>query len=177
MAEEWGIPFAVLRAIFELSHERLPDYERVVREKGRLSTTRMIGRLAVNPTSFFTMRGLSARARTCRDRMDLFADSFWKIWRAVRDAGQTAPAAAAPAAPPTAIKLPQAVAKPATGVVMAKKPATGMVVTAAPAALPAPEPEAQATPAPLPVSTQAANLPTSQEALEAAWRDPLPPKA
>ena len=47
IAEDENIPFVVVRCIFDISDEKVPDMERYVREKAKLSTTRIIGRLAV----------------------------------------------------------------------------------------------------------------------------------
>ncbi|MCC6574194.1 MAG: hypothetical protein IT462_10425 [Planctomycetes bacterium] len=116
VAEEWQLPFVVLRSVFEVSHERLPELEAMVRDKGKLSTTRLLGRFAIRPTEIFSLRDLSGRARMCRDRMDLFADSFCRTVRTVRESAPEEPPpapVAAPVAAPKPISLPRPSSAPA----------------------------------------------------------------
>lgn len=77
IAEDERIPFVVARSIFDLSDERVPELERYVREQGKLSTTRIIGKLAVNPTRIFALRDLMGRAKLCRERLEVFTEAFW----------------------------------------------------------------------------------------------------
>ncbi|MBK8206451.1 MAG: hypothetical protein IPK87_06580 [Planctomycetes bacterium] len=77
IAEDERIPFVVARSIFDISDEKVPEMERYVREKAKLSTTRILGKLAVNPTRLFALRDLVARAKLCRERLEVFTEAFW----------------------------------------------------------------------------------------------------
>lgn len=77
IAEEVKIPFVVVRSIFDISDEKVPELERHVRQEAKISTTRMLARLAVNPARVFTLRDLVGRARLCRDRLEVFTEAFW----------------------------------------------------------------------------------------------------
>jgi adenosylhomocysteine nucleosidase len=77
IAEEAKIPFVVVRSIFDISDEKVPELERHVRQEAKLSTTRMIARLAVNPARVFALRDLLSRARLCRERLEVFTEAFW----------------------------------------------------------------------------------------------------
>ncbi len=85
IAEEFKIPFVVIRCIFDLSDEKLPEIDHYVRQKQKLSTTRLLGKLAFNPGSFFTLRNLVSRAKMCRKRMDIFIEAFWKAIQSRRE--------------------------------------------------------------------------------------------
>lgn len=89
LAEEFKLPFVVVRCIFDLSDERLPEIDHYVRQKAKLSTTRLLGRLALSPTSFFTLRDLVGRAKLCRRKLDVFIDAFWKAIKTRRDENVT----------------------------------------------------------------------------------------
>jgi nucleoside phosphorylase len=77
IAEDEKIPFVVARCIFDVSDERVPEMERLVREKAKLSTTRLLTKLAINPARIFTLRDLMARAKLCRERLEVFTEAFW----------------------------------------------------------------------------------------------------
>jgi nucleoside phosphorylase len=77
IAEDEKIPFVVARSIFDVSDEKVPELERYVREKARLTSTRMLGKLAVNPVRLFTLRDLVSRAKLCRERLEVFTEAFW----------------------------------------------------------------------------------------------------
>jgi hypothetical protein len=77
IAEDEKIPFVVARSIFDISDEKVPELERYVREKARLSTTKILGKLAVNPARIFTLKDLVGRAKLCRDRLEVFTEAFW----------------------------------------------------------------------------------------------------
>ncbi|MCC7508141.1 MAG: hypothetical protein IT464_02050 [Planctomycetes bacterium] len=77
IAEDERIPFVVARSIFDISDEKVPEMERYVRENTKLSTTRILGKLAVNPTRLFALRDLVARAKLCRERLEVFTEAFW----------------------------------------------------------------------------------------------------
>ncbi|MBK9975240.1 MAG: hypothetical protein IPP14_10765 [Planctomycetes bacterium] len=77
IAEEAKIPFVVVRSIFDISDEKVPDMERHVRQEAKISTTRMLAKLAVNPARVFALRDLLARARLCRERLEVFTEAFW----------------------------------------------------------------------------------------------------
>jgi nucleoside phosphorylase len=77
IAEDEKIPFVVARSIFDVSDEKVPDLERYVREKAKLSSTRILGKLALNPSRIFTLRDLTARAKLCRERLEVFTEAFW----------------------------------------------------------------------------------------------------
>jgi nucleoside phosphorylase len=85
IAEEFNLPFVVVRCIFDLSDEKLPEIDHYVRQKAKLSTTRLLGKLALNPGSFFTLRDLVGRAKTCRRKLDIFIDAFWKAIKTRRE--------------------------------------------------------------------------------------------
>lgn len=85
IAESERIPFVVARSIFDVSDEKVPDMERYVREKAKLSTTRVLGRLAMNPGNIFTLRDLVARAKLCRERLEVFTEAFWNALLEGRD--------------------------------------------------------------------------------------------
>jgi hypothetical protein len=77
IAEDEKIPFVVARSIFDMSDERVPELERYVREKAKLSSTRIIGKLAVNPARIFSLREMLGRAKLCRERLEVFTEAFW----------------------------------------------------------------------------------------------------
>lgn len=77
IAEDEKIPFVVARAIFDVSDEKVPELERYIREKAKLSSTRILGKLALNPTGVFTLRDLVGRAKLCRERLEVFTEAFW----------------------------------------------------------------------------------------------------
>lgn len=77
IADEAKIPFVVARSIFDMSDERVPELERYVREKARLSSSRIIGKLAVNPARIFSLREMLGRAKLCRERLEVFTEAFW----------------------------------------------------------------------------------------------------
>lgn len=77
IAEEVKIPFVVARSIFDVSDEKVPDLERHVRNEVRLSASRMFTKLAINPARIFTLRDLVARAKLCRERLEVFTEAFW----------------------------------------------------------------------------------------------------
>jgi nucleoside phosphorylase len=77
IAEDEKIPFVVARSIFDISDEKVPELESYVREKARLSTTQILGKLAVNPARIFTLKDLVGRAKLCRDRLEVFTEAFW----------------------------------------------------------------------------------------------------
>lgn len=77
IADDEKIPFVVARSIFDMSDERQPELERYVREKAKLSSSRIIGKLAVNPARIFSLRELLSRAKLCRDRLEIFTEAFW----------------------------------------------------------------------------------------------------
>lgn len=77
IADDEKIPFVVARSIFDMSDERVPELERYVREKAKLSSSRIIGKLAVNPARIFSLRELVSRARLCRERLEVFTEAFW----------------------------------------------------------------------------------------------------
>ncbi|MBX3473099.1 MAG: hypothetical protein KF754_01810 [Planctomycetes bacterium] len=77
IAEEVKIPFVVVRSIFDISDEKVPDLERHVRQEAKITTTRMLARLAVNPARVFALRDLVARAKLCRERLEVFTEAFW----------------------------------------------------------------------------------------------------
>jgi nucleoside phosphorylase len=77
IAEDEKIPFVVARSIFDLSDERVPKIERQIREKARIPKTRMIGQIAINPARLFTYKDMLARARMCRERLEVFTEAFW----------------------------------------------------------------------------------------------------
>ncbi len=77
IAEDERIPFVVARSIFDISDEKVPEMERYVREKAKLSSTRILGKLAVNPARVFALRNLIARAKLCRERLEVFTEAFW----------------------------------------------------------------------------------------------------
>lgn len=85
ICDEFKIPFVVVRCIFDLSDEKLPEIDHYVRQKARVSTTRLIGKLALNPGSFFTMRDLMKRAKMCRRNMDVFINAFWTAIKSRRE--------------------------------------------------------------------------------------------
>ena len=78
IAEDEKIPFVVARCIFDISDEKVPELERYVREKARLSKTMIMGKVAMNPARLFTLRDLVARAKLCRERLEIFTEAFWK---------------------------------------------------------------------------------------------------
>jgi len=77
IAEDEKIPFVVVRSIFDMSDEKVPELERYVREKARLSSSRIIGKLAVNPARIFSLREMLGRAKLCRERLEVFTEAFW----------------------------------------------------------------------------------------------------
>jgi hypothetical protein len=77
IADEEKIPFVVVRSIFDMSDERVPELERYVREKAKLSSSRIIGKLAVNPARIFSLREMLGRAKLCRERLEVFTEAFW----------------------------------------------------------------------------------------------------
>jgi nucleoside phosphorylase len=77
ICDDENIPFVVARSIFDLSDEKVPPLERYVREKAKLSTTKVFARLALNPTRVFTLRDLMNRARICRSNLEVFTEAFW----------------------------------------------------------------------------------------------------
>ena len=77
IADDAKIPFVVARSIFDMSDERVPELERYVREKARLSSSRIIGKLAVNPARIFSLREMLGRAKLCRERLEVFTEAFW----------------------------------------------------------------------------------------------------
>jgi nucleoside phosphorylase len=77
IADDAKIPFVVVRSIFDISDERVPELERYVREKTKMSSSRMIGKLMVNPARVFSLRELLARAKLCRERLEIFTEAFW----------------------------------------------------------------------------------------------------
>lgn len=78
IAQEAKIPFVVARSIFDMSDERPPELERYVRERTNMRSSRMIGKLAVNPARIFSLRELLQRARLCRERLEVFTEAFWE---------------------------------------------------------------------------------------------------
>lgn len=88
IAEDERIPFVVARAIFDLSDEKVPALERLVREKGKLSTTTLIRKVGLNPKRAFTLRELTKRARLCRERLEVFTEAFWNNLLERREAEQ-----------------------------------------------------------------------------------------
>ncbi len=85
LAEEFNVPFVVVRCIFDLSDEKLPELDHYVRAKAKLSTTRLLGKLAFNPGSFFTLRDLLSRAKLCRKKLDVFIAAFWSAIKSRRE--------------------------------------------------------------------------------------------
>ncbi|MCC6151835.1 MAG: hypothetical protein IT461_16420 [Planctomycetes bacterium] len=85
ICEEFKIPFVVVRSIFDLSDEKLPEIDHYVRQKARLSTTKMLTRLALSPGSFFTLRDLMKRAKMCRRNLDIFINAFWTAIKSRRE--------------------------------------------------------------------------------------------
>jgi nucleoside phosphorylase len=77
IAEDEKIPFVVARSIFDVSDEEIPELERYVRENTKLTSTRVITKVALNPTRLFTLHGLTKRAKLCRDRLEVFTEAFW----------------------------------------------------------------------------------------------------
>ena len=77
IAKSEAIPFVIARAVFDVSDEKVPDIERYVRENARLSTTKLIGKLALKPTQVFSLRDVVSRARLCRERLEVFTEAFW----------------------------------------------------------------------------------------------------
>ena len=77
IAEDENIPFVVVRCIFDISDEKVPDMEQYVRQKAKLSATRILGKLAIRPTQVFVLRDLIKRARLCRERLEVFTEAFW----------------------------------------------------------------------------------------------------
>lgn len=77
ICDDVNIPFVVARSIFDLSDEKIPPLEKYVREKAKLSTTKIFAKLAINPTRVFTLRDLIKRAKLCRDNLEVFTEAFW----------------------------------------------------------------------------------------------------
>jgi nucleoside phosphorylase len=77
IANEVKIPFVVARSIFDMSDERPPELERFVREKTSMKSSRILGKLAVNPARIFSLRELLQRAKLCRERLEVFTEAFW----------------------------------------------------------------------------------------------------
>ena len=77
IADDEKIPFVVVRSIFDMSDERVPELERYVREKAKLSSSRIIGKLAINPARIFSLREMLGRAKLCRERLEVFTEAFW----------------------------------------------------------------------------------------------------
>jgi nucleoside phosphorylase len=77
IAENEKIPFVVARSIFDVSDEEIPELERYVREHTKLSPTRVLSKIAVNPARLFTLRELTRRAKLCRERLEVFTEAFW----------------------------------------------------------------------------------------------------
>ncbi|MCF6227248.1 MAG: hypothetical protein L3J82_01115 [Planctomycetes bacterium] len=77
ICDDAKIPFVVARSIFDLSDEKVPALERYVREKAKISTKSILARLALNPARVFTLRDLMARARLCRNNLEVFTEAFW----------------------------------------------------------------------------------------------------
>jgi nucleoside phosphorylase len=85
IAEEVKIPSVVVRCIFDMSDEALPEEALMVRENRKISTTRILGRIAIRPSRIFSMRDMNARARLCRSRLDIFIDKFWESLKYKRE--------------------------------------------------------------------------------------------
>lgn len=86
VAEEANLPWVVVRSVLDISNERAPDLQQIIRAGGKISTTRILGKLAVNPARVFSMRELVRRAKLCRERLEGFANAFLDVVRKGRDA-------------------------------------------------------------------------------------------